>query len=347
MLGVGLGCLWGAGLLVAAGESNPHWAVDGFAVLETNIVQATGADRSLACSNLYEFIQATIAAAEDTPGREAANYLRTGNLAKAVAELQQGRCPPSSALNAIRFQTFQASRGPTWPKPPAIDVPYARRAPVIDGQLNDAVWATAATFTNSYLFNETNVAPVRTTYRLLWDEHNLYFAFDCVDRDLVAPIQPRDAAIYQNDCVEMFILPDPRFRIYWELDISPAGCIYDSLQFKKAHEWGAVMDSTENIVGLQVGVSVRGTLNTPGDCDEGYTVEVAVPFDQLPGYAHRRPVAGETLSLMLARLDRTGVPGSTNSELQAYAFTPLLSWGHNLWNHSKITLQPPAPETAR
>ena len=38
-----------------------------FAALEAKIEQATGAERSLACSNLYEFIQENIRAAEGTP----------------------------------------------------------------------------------------------------------------------------------------------------------------------------------------------------------------------------------------------------------------------------------------
>jgi len=318
-------------LLAIGAANNPD---ERFAALVAEITATNGPASALACSNLYEFVQEAIRIAENTSGKEAANFLQTGNLSNAVALLANGQLPHPSPLANIRRQTLQAYGGPAWPKPPDLNVPYAGKPPVIDGRLDDAAWKKALVLTNSYIFNETNAAPSQTTYRLLWDANNLYFAFDCVDADVVAPTVPRDSAeVYRNDCVEMFILPDLRSRRYWEIDINPAGSIFDSLQFKNLNEWSAIMEPAANITGLQIGVSVRGTLNDSSDRDDGYTVEVAVPFNQLPGYTRAVPVAGQTLRMMLARLDRN------NADFKAYAFTPLLSWGHNLWNHSQITLR--------
>ncbi|MCG3149283.1 MAG: hypothetical protein PCFJNLEI_02743 [Verrucomicrobiae bacterium] len=315
-----------------AAETDEHR----FATLAAAITATNGPARALACSNLYEFVQEAIRLAENTPGKEAANFLRTGHLSNAVARLGQGQLPRASTLYSIHQLTRLAYRGLTWPKPPALDVPHAGNPPVIDGRLNDVAWAKALVLTNSYRFNETNPAPVQTTYRLLWDTNNLYFAFDCVDEDVVAPTVPRDSAeVYRNDSVEMFILPDRRARRYWEIAISPATGIFDSLQLKHQNEWSAAMEPTANIAGLQIGVVVHGTLNDSSDRDAGYTVEVAVPFNQLPGHTNGVPVPGQTFSIMLARMNRT----TRNSDFQPYAFIPLLSWGHNLWNHSQITLR--------
>lgn len=316
-----------------------------FTSLETAITETTQA-RLTACSNLYEFVQEGLRAAEDTPGQEPANYLRTGDMLKIVEAIKTGQMPEPWRLDSIRRQTLQAFSGRTWPKPPSVAVPHVATPPVIDGNLDEAAWAAAVTFTNSYPFNETNVATeCHTTYRILWDTNALYFAFDCADADVVAPVQPRDDPVYRDDCVEMFILPEPRLRTYWELIVSPSSCIFDSLQSKKPNEWGPVMDPTQNIEGLRIGVKVRGTPNDSTDRDQGYSVELAVPFNQLPGFARSTPTPGSTLSLMLVRLDRnntlstTNGVTSTNSVFKCYAFTPLLSWGHNIWNHSTLTLQ--------
>ena len=56
------------------------------------------------------------------------------------------------------------------------------------------------------------------------------------------------------------------------------------------------------------------------------------PFSQLPGYSRCGPSPGDTLNFMLVRLDRS------RGVLTAYAYQPLLGWGHNIWNHAQMEL---------
>lgn len=119
----------------------------------------------------------------------------------------------------------------------------------------------------------------------------------------------------------MFILPDIRFRTFWEIVVSPSGSIFDSVECKKAQLWGSDLDPSQNMNGLKTGITVRGTLNNPGDTDQGYTVEIAVPFKELPGYTRTGPKTGDRLHFMLVRLDRQG------KTMTPYAFQPLLGWG--------------------
>ncbi len=314
-----------------------------FAALEQKIKAAEAAHRK-ACRELYDFVQKGIEASAGTPAKEATNYLRGGGAKKALDDLKQGKMPGKWHLNVIRGNTLLGYNGKNWPKPPDITIPRAAGPIKIDGKLDDDAWKTAATFKDTYPFNQkekTDESP--TTYKIAWDDKNLYFAFDCVDVDLVAPAMERDDHVYFHDCVEMFILPEWRLRTYWELVIGPQGAVFDSLQAKNYNQWGCNSKKSENIQGLQVGIKLNGTLNRSDDKDNGYVVEIAVPFDQLPGYAKAAPAAGHTLHCMLVRLDKNAT-GETNDKGEpkmshkAFAFTPLLSWGHNIWNHARLTL---------
>ena len=279
-----------------------------------------------------------IATAGDSPGREYANRLRTDQSIKWLQQLR-GETPAKKGslgwpMRSIAQCCEKAEAGPDWPRPPAAKVPRLAGGGIkIDGRLDEAAWQTALTYTDIYKFNEpARLQQPGTTWKVLWDQDNLYFAFDCEDDDIVAPVYERDDAVYSDDCVEMFILPDFRFRTYWEIIISPSRSVYDSVQCKDTMKWGTQHDPTQTIEGLDIGLTVRGTLNQTNDVDEGYTVEVAVPFNQLPGYTRTGPKVGDKLNFMLARLDRR------HGLFTPYAYEPLLGWGHNIWNHAALEL---------
>ena len=224
-----------------------------------------------------------------------------------------------------------------WPVPPPIRVPHAAAPLTMDGRLDEPAWTNAATFTGLYRFNSRGkLSGPATTWKILWDETYLYFAFDCADRDIVAPKRKRDDTVFMDDCVEMFILPEFRFRTYWELVVSPGGDIFDSVDCKQADQWGAILDLSQDLKGLKCGIEVRGTLNKQDDVDQGYTIEIAVPFAELPGYSRAAPQAGQRLHFMLVRLDRNG------KTFTPYACQPLLGWGHNIWNMGVMELEGPS-----
>ena len=71
-----------------------------------------------------------------------------------------------------------------------------------------------------------------------------------------------------------------------------------------------------------------------------YFMEIAVPFSQFPAFADgHMPRVGDKLHGLLARFDKTG------DQIRHYAFIPLLSWGHNIWNHAPLVLGAPALHT--
>lgn len=287
---------------------------------------------------LADRMKAALARVGDSPGREYANRLREERYQawerffRGLGEKPGWSAEPVITAEIEKFCGLTEA-GPQWPRPPLVRVPRTRHAPVLDGVLDEAAWAKAATFTGLYKFDEVaRVDAPKTTFKILWDEKHLYFAFQCEDSDIIAPDRPRDDHVYNDDCVEMFILPDFQFRTYWEIVLAPNGSIFDSIQCKDLDRWGILMDKARNLEGLRTGIKIRGTLNTPGDTDEGYTVEAAVPFAALPGYTRATPCAGQRLHFMLVRLDRQG------KAFTFYAFQPLQAWGHNIWNHAEMEL---------
>ncbi len=299
----------------------------------SELVKPTDADRALAARTL-----AAAKAAIGTCAQEQANFILNDWPGNCVKTMQSTEPVEAGSLHFARSivddMLPKLESGPSWPAPPTIRVPHTRRPPQIDGKLDDQCWASAVTFTDTYKFNTTvKDGTPATTWKLLWDRQGLYFAFTCADADIQAPALKRDAAVFNYDAVEMFILPEWQHGLYWELVIGPTGAIFDALHAKKFKNWGPISREDENLPGLQVGYQVTGTPNQSSDQDTGYVVEVAVPFRGLPSYTRgNAPVPGDILHLMLARMDKNG-----DKQLH-YAFCPLLSWGHNIWNHARVEL---------
>jgi hypothetical protein len=60
-----------------------------------------------------------------------------------------------------------------------------------------------------------------------------------------------------------------------------------------------------DITGLRIGIDARGTLNRPGDRDEGWSAEIAMPWKILKEAApeHRRPNPGERWRVNFSRVE--------------------------------------------
>jgi hypothetical protein len=286
---------------------------------------------------LAERAEAAIEEAGDSVGREYANRLRSEHRTAWMKYFKGEGPKPSRPPQKRVVKDFERlieliAAAEDWPEPGEFRIPRASVSPVIDGKVDEEVWQEAKVWENIYPFNKSGAAGPPTTWRMLWDERALYFAFECEDDDIVAADRERDGQVFFDDCVEMFILPTFRFRSYWEIVIGPNGSVFDGAQTKRLKKWGTNPDPAQDVEGMQHAETIRGTLNQSDDTDEGYTVEVAVPFSQLPGYTRCGPEAGDRLHCMLVRLDRS------HGQFKTYAFRPLQAWGHNIWNHAVMVL---------
>lgn len=127
--------------------------------------------------------------------------------------------------------------------------------------------------------------------KLLWDEKNLYFACWCTDKDLLATKQGRDEELWREDAMELFVRPDTKKPHYWEYEWSPTNMVLDiawgeedKRNFDKDKKWNGNGESA---------VVHKGTLNKHDDEDEGWTLEVRVPFSDFASVAKTAPKAGD------------------------------------------------------
>ena len=227
----------------------------------------------------------------------------------------------------------------SWPKPLPTYVPYTSRPPIIDGKLDDVLWANAVTYEGAYPMNSAVATKnPNTIWRMLWDKQYLYIAIECEDADVIAPALKRNDKIYNYDCVEVFLLPDMATRAYWEIEVSPTGSLYEGLNVKHPAHWGSDINLDVDVKGMKVAYSVDGTPNVADkdkkEKDKGYIVELAIPFNQLPGAAaDKEAKIGDTLWFTMARMDR-----NAHDDFTAYSFLPMLSWTHNIWNYDQMVL---------
>src|SRR3989442_1029431 len=130
---------------------------------------------------------------------------------------------------------------------------------VVDGNLNDASWATAASM-SAFKVWDGSAAPasLQTTSKMVWDDQYLYIAFDAKDPDVYATYTGRDVACWEQDNFEVFVTI-PGTTGYVEAEGSPRGAIWDG-SFTNVFQGPG---STYTIVGLQVAARVNGTLNNP------------------------------------------------------------------------------------
>jgi hypothetical protein len=178
------------------------------------------------------------------------------------------------------------------------NVPRAAGPIVIDGQAGDAAWQTAPVITLLFPWESQTGPKQKTEARMLWDDDNLYVFYDCVDEDIVALFANRDDPTYRDDAVEIFINPRPEQETtYFGLELNARAVLYDYVAvppyafFKRFQ-----MD------GVQLAVHVKGTRNVRGNKDTGWTLELAIPFDNFDRLA-KKPVAGDRWRAQLNRWD--------------------------------------------
>ena len=102
---------------------------------------------------------------------------------------------------------------------------------VIDGRANDPAWARAkpVAWDTDWKGRTTSV---RTQARFAWSSRGLFALFELESAGLFVdrsrPIAKERAKLYEEDCVEIFLAPDPSApRRYFEIEVGPFGHYFD------------------------------------------------------------------------------------------------------------------------
>lgn len=146
---------------------------------------------------------------------------------------------------------------------PTVEVPRAATEPVIDGCLNEPMWAAAA----KLYIEHTEMgkpAPVATEVRLAYDDRNLYIAYSATETSMSAikaTVEKRDGPVFYDDSAEFFLDPWGKRQQYYQLAVNTLGTQFDA----------KLNDSGANLAWKAV--STRS--------DSGWVMEIAVPYSSL------------------------------------------------------------------
>lgn len=156
----------------------------------------------------------------------------------------------------------------TQPQPPVYVVRRAVDAIRVDGRLDEASWARAPSIRDfRHIYDPSRTSRFPTQAALVWDDANLYVAFDSTDPDPWGTMTQRDDRLWEEEVVEVFLDPDGDGLNYAELEVSPNNVVVDLLIPRPRAD---VNESLRwDIDGLRTAVAHR-----PG----AWTVEIAIPW---------------------------------------------------------------------
>ena len=178
---------------------------------------------------------------------------------------------------------------------------------VVDGKLDEFSWERARQINRfERILNDYDEVLFPTRAKMLWDSDYFYFAFVCQDADMWAIYDQEDDPMWSEEVVEVFIDPDGDGKRYLELEVNPLNAVVDLLIYSVSPEWHSSKDW--DIAKLKTAVQAHGTVNDSLALDQGWTVEIAIPWaamaDSVIGGA--RPTAGDVWRLNLYRIERKG-----------------------------------------
>jgi hypothetical protein len=211
-----------------------------------------------------------------------------GALCAAVAQdASKFPCPESEIAHYTAYQVRQTIR--------------------VDGRLDEKAWL-AVPRSPRFIDVLTGQPTLFDTHAaVLWDAQNLYVAYWVEEPNVAATLTQRNAPIYENNDVELFIAGKDA---YYEFEINALNTIYEVFfmwedtyektgyskvpQFQRSnpkvrpfngvgfttHPRGPRLGSWDwQFPGLKSAVGVQGSLNNPKDKDRGWTVELAFPWE--------------------------------------------------------------------
>ena len=204
--------------------------------------------------------------------------------------------PPQAAVE----NPFAATAaGPAEPRPPqdyTVDIHRLSRVPVIDGKLDDAVWREGNLLDGFIQSDPDQGQPAteKTVVRMGYDSQNLYFGIRCYDREpakiLGSSMRP-DTDMTADDSITISLDTFHDRRNAFSFQINPLGARTDALIRNEGEE---------------VNVDWDGVWEAAVQRDEqGWTVEVAIPFKTLRFSRADSQTWGFSVSRYLTRRQET------------------------------------------
>jgi hypothetical protein len=111
---------------------------------------------------------------------------------------------------------------------------------------------------------------------LVWDDDALYFAGSMTDAELRSFGTKRNDHLWNGAVFELFLKPSIERPEYYEFQANPRGVVFEAPFPKRGHDFGDFASAP--LLGSKAIVALRGTVDHPGDRDEGWSVEGRIPW---------------------------------------------------------------------
>ena len=184
---------------------------------------------------------------------------------------------------------------------------YRASGPVtIDGHITEKAWQDAA-WTEPFEDAQSPYCPLpwkMTRAKMLYDDDNMYFAAQLQEENVWGHLTKRDTIAYYDNDFEIFIDPTADAVNYFEYEMNCLNMMFD-MWHENDNYRNALADGRYDAPGLRSAVQVQGTLNYHYDTDDGWTLEVMIPFADMESHNPdmTRPKRGDVWRFNFSRVE--------------------------------------------
>ncbi len=235
---------------------------------------------------------------------------------------------------------------------------YPTDTPItVDGMLKEPFWQHCPRSPRFGDIVDGKPGWYNTEAALAWDAQYLYVAFWVEEPYLAAQFTQRDARVYLENDIEVFIAGD---ACYYEFQMNARGTIYEVFYIPQSEYYrgkfhqnplfqfegqrvdvlGGFQDESRysdttltakwafrdyDFADLQTAVDLQGTLNDHSDVDKGWTVEIAFPWQGMKDLFPNRqfpPKDGESLRMDFSRFELVYVNGHEVTPHPGWTWSP-------------------------
>jgi hypothetical protein len=176
---------------------------------------------------------------------------------------------------------------------------------VLTGKIDDPLWHNVSAVSLQDAVTGRR-GRFDTSVKVLYNDRFLYVSFYCQDDYIWGTKTERNSAIYEEECVEVFVNPANTIHQYYEINLSPKNVVFDAClinprtaendqaKFQNFPEW--------NLPKMETRTFIDGQADVPGK-GKSWSCEFAIPLVDLWGAAHIPPHRGDVWRINFYRID--------------------------------------------